>query len=198
MKQETKELYLNKNNKCGGFYELAIQVCSSENSEPIKLYTNYIWNLNYIYGPLDNYFQKISINNNQDGIIFNNGILKIKDYEIPFLTINICEENGFNWFDISIYTQIIEKIFGNKYVVWNNRPKIPKEIKDFFDNIVKELYKIYPFLLGVSGFEVSGLNYIENIINNNFMYNDMISNYYIGSNYYDKINKNNIKIIKIM
>jgi hypothetical protein len=42
---EQRDIFLDKDLRCGGFYELAIQVCPSTNNDPIKLYTDFIWTL---------------------------------------------------------------------------------------------------------------------------------------------------------
>jgi hypothetical protein len=195
MKQKTKEIYLNDEYKCGGYYDLSIQVCPNSNIEPIKKYTNYIWNLNYIHGPLDKKYNKTKIDTNKNG--FNNGILILNEYEIPFITMNICEYDGFNWFNISITATVIEKVFGNEYIVWNKNPNIPILLKEFHKHIVEELYKVFPFELGISGFEVSGEKYIEDLKTNEIKKSSSII-YYVGKNNYEHLsinNKNNIELI---
>jgi len=195
MKQETKEIYLNNEYKKGGFYELSIQVCPNNNFNPIQKYTNYIWDLDYVYGPLDKNYNLINVNNKKN--IFNNGILIINEYEIPFLTMNICEDTGYNWFNISICVGVIEKIFGNEYIVWNENPNIPKILKIFHKDIIKELYKIFPFELGISGFQVSGIKYLEDLIKTEFKKGNSTI-YYIGNNNYERLstnNKNNVELI---
>jgi hypothetical protein len=195
MKQETKEIYLDEKYQCGGFYEFCIQVCSYNDCEPIKQYTNYIWNLDYVYGPVDKNFDKIKIDNSKD--CSNYGVLMLAEYEIPFLTINVCEDIGYNWFDISIYTAVIEKIFGKEYIVWNENLNIPILLKSFWEKIAKELYNIFPFQLGISGFEVSGEKYIEEIMEKELKENKFIT-YYIGENNYELLSPNNKRnVIKI-
>jgi hypothetical protein len=195
MNQETEKIFRNRDNWAGGFYGLYFQVCSSEDHEPIKLYTKYIWELNCVYGTLNDEYIKIPIKNNPNE--FNKGVLKIKGYEIPFVTGNVCEENGYNWFDISIATAMIEIIFGAEYITWNANPNVPNELKIFFDNIAKELYKVYPFQLGMTGFQISGINYIEDILKNKLKY-DCADSYYIGNNYYDKLSPEMKKIVKLV
>lgn len=56
---ELKEIFLDKDLRCGGFYELAIQVCPSSDNDPIKLYTDFIWTLNNVSGPFDEDFKTI-------------------------------------------------------------------------------------------------------------------------------------------
>ena len=79
---KNNDILLNKELRTGGFYELAIQVCHSANNEPIRLYTDFIWNLKNVNGPYD-------VNNNSIPIDIANiqhvGILHLKEYAIPFM-----------------------------------------------------------------------------------------------------------------
>ena len=59
---EQKDIFLDKDLRWGGFYELAIQVCPSIDNNPIKLYTDFIWTLNNVSGPFDEDFKKIETN----------------------------------------------------------------------------------------------------------------------------------------
>jgi hypothetical protein len=164
---ELKELFLNPELRTGGFYELAIQVCPSANNLPIKNYTNYIWEQNYIEGPFDENFNLISvkIENNQ-----HRGVITFGDYKIPFMTYNIREdepiETGYNWFDICFYTAAIEHVFGEEYQTWINPPKVPIELNIFLKKIAVELYKIFPFQLALKDFEVSGEYYLKDLEEN--------------------------------
>ena len=58
---EIRDIYLNKDLRVGGFYELTIQVCPSTNMEPIKKYTEYIKSLKNVDGPFDRNFEPINI-----------------------------------------------------------------------------------------------------------------------------------------
>ena len=59
---EIKTIFLNKEIRCGGFYELCIQVCPSSEMEPIKKYSNYIKSLEYVDGPFDDNFELTEFN----------------------------------------------------------------------------------------------------------------------------------------
>lgn len=189
------DILYNKELRTGGFYELAIQVCSSIDNEPIKLYSDYIWKLNNVYGTFDVNHNSIPIDIEN---IQHNGVLHLDNYAIPFMTYNIREdepvETGFNWFDICFYTTAIEYVFGVEYQTWTENPKVPKELTDFFTKILKDLYKIYPFELAISGFEVSGQYYLNDLtkpLTNNW--GD--SKFYIGQKNYSLIateNKKNV------
>lgn len=113
---EKKNIFLDKDLRCGGFYELAIQVCPSIDNDPIKLYTDFIWTLNNVSGPFDEDFNTIQT----DIEIFQHrGLIRLDNFVIPFLTYNVREtepiETGFNWFDICFYTAAIEHVFGSEY-----------------------------------------------------------------------------------
>lgn len=161
---KSKELFLDKELQTGGFYELAIQVCPSADNEPIKTYTDFIWNLDFVEGPFDKNFNKVEIDIEN---IRHEGILHIGNYSIPFFTYNIREDEpiefGFNWFDICFHTAAIEQIFGEEYKTWDENPKVPLEIQEFFKNITIQLYKLYPFYMGIIDFEVSGQYYFDDL-----------------------------------
>ena len=117
-------------------------------------------------------------------------ILKLGNYEIPFMTYNIREdepiETGFNWFDICFYTTAIEKIFGEEYLTWTENPKVPTEIKTFFESMVKSLYKIYPFQLATIDYEVSGQYYLDNL-------KEPLTHYWMPTNFF--VGQNNFEVI---
>lgn len=58
---DTKTLFLDKELRCGGFYELCIQVCPSVDTKPIQLCSNRFWALSNIQGPFDDKFNKIDV-----------------------------------------------------------------------------------------------------------------------------------------
>ena len=151
-----KDIFLDKDLRCGGFYELAIQVCPSIDNNPINLYTDFIWTLNNVSGPFDEDFKKIETNIEN---FQHRGLIRLENFDIPFMTYNIREdepiETGFNWFDICFYTAAIEKVFGSEYETWTENPKVPKQLTDFFTSVLKALYKIYPFELAMLDFEGS-------------------------------------------
>lgn len=183
----SKDIFLDKELKTGGFYELAIQVCPSADNEPIKLYTEFIWTLSNVEGPFDFDYNKISTDIDN---IQHNGILKLGNFVIPFMTYNIREdepvETGFNWFDICFYTTAIEKVFGEEYQTWTENPKVPIEIKNFLDKMVKSLYKIYPFRLATIDFEVSGQYYLDNL-KEPITHTWMPTNFYVGQDNFEVI-----------
>jgi len=193
---ELKDIFLDKDLRCGGFYELAIQVCPSIDNDPIKLYTDFIWTLNNVSGPFGEDFKTIQtdIENFQ-----HRGLIRLDNFDIPFMTYNVCEtepiETGFNWFDICFYTAAIEHVFGSEYQTWTENPKVPKELTDFFIKTLKDLYKIFPFELAMLDFEVSGQYYLDDLtkpLTNNWT----TSNFYVGQKKYDLIATENRKFVK--
>lgn len=192
---EQRDIFLDKDLRCGGFYELAIQVCPSKNNDPIKLYTDFIWTLNNVLGPFDEDFKKIQANIEN---IQHRGLISLDNYVIPFMTYNIREdepiETGFNWFDICFYTAAIEEVFGAEYQTWTENPKVPKQLTDFFESILKALYKIYPFELAILDFEVSGQYYFEDLKKPTNTWSN--SAFFVGQNKYNLVAVENRKFVK--
>lgn len=162
---DIKDIYLDKELRTGGFYELSIQVCPSTNNEPIALYTDFIWSQKNVAGPLDkNYnYIPIDIENN-----LHEGVLHLDKCAIPFITYNVREitsnDTGFNWFDIGFHASTIEKVFGNEYQTWKEHPNVPRELDNYFLTIMKQFYEIFQFQLALIGHEISGeyyLNYLK-------------------------------------
>jgi hypothetical protein len=110
---------------------------------------------------------------------------------------NICENSGYNWFDISICVGVIEKIFGGKHIVWNENPNIPCLLQSFHKDIAKKLYGIFPFELGISGLEVSGVNYMEDLIKTELEEDNAII-YYLGNNNYERLSVHNKNIVELI
>jgi len=196
---ELNDIFLDKDLRCGGFYELAIQVCPSIDNNPIKLYTDFIWTLENIEGPFDENFNTIQtdINNFQ-----HRGIIRLDNYVIPFMTYNVREtepiETGFNWFDICFYTAAIEKVFGQQYITWTEKQNVPKELTNFFIRTMKRLFKIHPFLLAMCDYETSGQYYYDDLkkhLSNNNWTN---TKFYIGQSNYEQVDLENKKYVTIV
>lgn len=84
----SRDIFLHKDLRCGGFFELAIQVCPSIDNQPIQLYTDYVWSLDNVKGPYDDNFNPIQTNIEQFG---HRGLIRLGKYEIPFMTYNVRE-----------------------------------------------------------------------------------------------------------
>jgi hypothetical protein len=194
----SKDIFLDKELKTGGFYELAIQVCPSADNEPIKLYTEFIWTLKNVEGPFDFDYNKISADIEN---IQHNGILTLDNYVIPFMTYNIREdepiETGFNWFDICFYTTAIEKVFGAEYETWTENPKPPKQLEQFIETVLKSLFELFPFKLAIIGFEVSGQYYFDNF-KTDMNYNWEHTKFFLSKTNYELIAEENKKLITII
>ena len=195
---DTKEIFLDKDLRLGGFYELCIQDCPSIDNEPIKKYTDYIWSLKNVDGPYDNDFHKTSADINN---FRHEGILHLDNFNIPIVTINIREtepiETGFNWFDICFYTAAIEKVFGEDFKTWTENPKCPKQIDDFFTTILKDLFEISKFKLAIIDFEVSGQYYLDDL-SADLSDNWTNSIFYIGRDNYNIISPKNKDLVTII
>ncbi len=193
---EKKDIFLDKDLRCGGFYELAIQVCPSIDNKPIKLYTDFIWTLSNVSGPFDENFENLptNIENFQ-----HRGLIRLDNFDIPFMTYNVREtepiETGFNWFDICFYTAAIEHVFGSEYKTWTENPKLPRQLTGFFNKTLKDLYELFPFKLAMLDFEVSGQYYLDDlkkVLTNNWS----TSNFYVGRKNYDLIAPENRIFVK--
>ena len=161
---EIKDIFKNEELRRGGFYELCIQACPSNNMEPIIKYSEYINSLSNVEGPFDRNFEpaNIEIENFE-----HEWVLNLDNYSIPFKTFNIREnepiETGFNWFDICFYTSTIEEIFGEEYQTWTENPKCPPQLTDFLRKTLFDLNGIHPFKMAMIDFEISGQYYLSDL-----------------------------------
>ena len=193
-----KDIFLDKNLRTGGFYELAIQVCPSSNITPIEHYTDFIWSLTNVHGPYDLNFNSVQTNIENTR---HNGMLLLDDFSIPFLTYHIREnepiESGFNWFDICFYTAAIENVFGDEYITWLENPKSPIEIENFMKFILKSLYNIYPFQLATIDFEASGQYYLYDLKDKiELLWNN--PKFYVGMENYKYVFESNKRLCRIV
>lgn len=195
-----KSVFLDKEFKGGDFYELSMKITQSVDNNVVKIYTDYIWNLDNVYGPYDSDFNLIQT----DVTIFqHNGVLRLDDYYIPFMTfcINDSESNekGNTVFDICIDTTAVVRIFGSEYELWMGSD-VPKQLSDFFYSIAKQLYKCYPFQLGILGWEVSSGRYNLDYLTSNRLSTVVIDNvsFFVGKEAYNALldfNKQYITIV---
>lgn len=161
---DTKNLYLNDDIRCGGFYELCIQVSPTVDTISLKAYNDFFWSLDIVSGPFNDRLEKVNVdidNYTQEGI------LAIDGRQIPFKQFNIREAEpvatGFNWFDISFYTATIEHVFQLEPQHWSDNPNVPPKLQEFLLDTMKELYKLHPFLLSFIDFEISGQYYLHDL-----------------------------------
>ena len=194
-----KDIFSDKKLRTGGFYELAIEVCPSIDTKPIKLYTDYIWTLENVNGPFDADF---NLTQKEFENARNEGIIKLNELTIPFVTLNIREESpietGSNWFDICFYTSAIEKVFGSEYKTWTEKPNVPNELKNFFRTTLEKLYELYPFRLALIDFEISGMCYFDDLkkpLTNNLFTN---TTFIVGKDCYEQIATDNRECVTII
>ncbi|UZO79651.1 hypothetical protein NBT05_11885 [Aquimarina sp. ERC-38] len=194
---KTKDIFQNEKLRCGGFYELCIQVCPSLDMEPIKRYTDFIKSLENVDGPFNKNFEvtDIKIENFE-----HEWILNLDNYSIPFKTFHIHEtesiETGFNWFDVCFYTSTIEEIFGAEYQTWNENPKYPTELTEFLRKTMFDLNGIYKFQMAMIDFEISGQYYLADL-NTNFN-NWTNSNFFVNEKDAHLISERNKTVVEII
>jgi hypothetical protein len=154
--QPVKEIWNNKELRCGGFYELAIEVSSNEERESLSRLTTKLFQLDFVKGPFNTEFESVSL----DLEYFDNlGFIEVEGKKVPFKTYNIIEEgeDGSNWLDISFYSGIYEEVFGKEYQTWAKEGKWHKGFDNCLFQILKELNSVIKIRIGLIGFEVSGM-----------------------------------------
>lgn len=164
---------------------------------PIIDYTNYIWTLDTVDGPYDMDFLETEIDvENLEHL----GLLQLDNRILPFKTFNIREASddgpNYNWFDISTYTAAIESVLGEEYKTWTVQPKYPKTLDNFFEQVLKELYRVYPFKLAMIGFEISGMYYLENF--NKPLKEEPYGRFYVGKDNYNQVCVDNRKHVTVI
>ena len=189
------ELITDKNLSAGFYLELAIQVCKSSETEPIKKYFDLLWELIDVNGPFDKDFNRIDKYS-----YIQNGILNIENYKIPFTTFNIREENpvetGFIWFDLCFTESAIEKVFSEKFEISEIDSENPKILIDFLKNLMKKLFEKYSFELAIIGVEVSGQYYLEDLETK--LENQPNIKFFVGKDKLERIAESNKKLITIL
>lgn len=139
------------------FYELALEVCSNQEKKPIELLAQALFELPYVKGPLSRQSMEPTVLEPQH--LEHTGYLILGKEEIPFILFFISEEakGGSNWLDIGVYATMNEKEDGSgSFSVEEG-----KGLKNLFLKIAQWLYSIYPFRLGLIGYEVSGVYSLE-------------------------------------
>jgi predicted NAD-dependent protein-ADP-ribosyltransferase YbiA (DUF1768 family) len=194
---EVIKIWNDEKYKCGGFYEIAIQVEDYDNNKKAKVLLEKLFQIENIIGPFDNNLE----NKKLDLEYYNNiGIIEINKKKLPFKIHHISGDNGINWLDISIYTAMLEKVLGNKYQTWNingNVTKLNEELDKILITVIRILNAECKIQLGILGFEVSGMYEFDWLIKNELTKNDTtFSKFFINKSDLDKINlKNKNKVI---
>ena len=196
--REIRDIWNNSDIRCGGFYEMAIQVSDNKSIEPIRKLTKAVFNIDFINGPYDNDFNNTQI----DLEYFENiGLIKIENKFLPFKTYHISEEgdDGNNWLDISIYTGILEEILGKEYKTWDTNSKLHEGVDKLLVDLLKVINSRFKIKLGILGFEVSGMYDLEWLMDNELKNADIShTRFYIDSDNFNLINPVNYNnVIKI-
>ncbi|RYZ86207.1 MAG: hypothetical protein EOP04_14330 [Proteobacteria bacterium] len=161
---DLKDMFVNPRLRVGGYFELAIQVSESVDNEVVRKYKKHLWDLLYIDGPYDREMSPKDVE--PDGYC-EEGIVHLYGRSIPFITYYIKEESpvesGYNWFDVSFFTEAIDFVFGATNSDWPSRPSPPEEIRVFFKELMEAFYSIHPFRLAFCDFEISGQYYLHDL-----------------------------------
>ncbi len=187
-----KELITDKKLSNGCYLELAIQVCKSAETKPVKKYFDFLWKLKNVKGPFDKEYNEIDKYS-----YIQNGILNIENYKIPFTTFNIREESpietGFIWFDLCFSESAIQKIFGDEFEITGTNSKNPEILISFLKNLMEKLYTEFPFQLAIIGVEVSGQYYLQDLETE--IENQPNLKFYVGEDKLEKIAESNMNLI---
>ena len=124
------------------------------------------------------------------------GYIEIEDKKVPFKTFNIPEEGegGSNWLDICIYTAIYEEILGKEFQTWAIVGKWHEGFDKRLIQILEELNSIQKIRIGVIGFEISGMYYLQNLKEKELTPND-ISHTKFFVNKYEQLKGNNWAVV---
>ena len=183
---DPKNLFLKKEIRCGGFYELCIQVSPTVDTIPLKTYNDAFWSLDNISGPYNDNFEDVNVDIDN---YTQKGILTINDIQLPFKQFNIREANpietGFNWFDISFYTATLEHAFQLEPKHWSDNPNVPTSLQEFLLDTMKRLFNLHPFLLAFIDFEISGQYYLQSLKSN--LNNWTNTKFFVGKQHADDI-----------
>lgn len=172
-----KEIWNDQELRCGGFYELAIEISENnlERKEVIE-YLKSLFEIESVDGPFDHHFNKSDyFVDTENGYGENLGYLEIEGVDIPFKTVFISEEGeeGSNWIDICFYTAIYEELLGNEYKTWATDAKWHKGFDDKLILILKHLNSIRKVRIGLIGFEISGEYYLKTLKDKELSKNDV-------------------------
>ena len=193
-----KDIWNNIELRCGGFYELAIEVSDNNKSRTwIERCLNAIFELDFIKGPFDH-----DLNNTrfyldlEFGYGENLGYLKIADKELPFKIVFISEEgqNESNWISLCFYTAMYEQLLGKEYQTWAINAKWHQGLDNKLITILNYLNNTQKIRMGLLGFEVSGQYYLKSLKENELTYNDVShTKFYVNKN--EKLKGNNWEFV---
>ena len=165
--RSAKELWHDKELRCGGFYELAIEI-SDNNQDRAEILNllKLIYEIEFVHGPFDHEFNKsdffVDIEN---GYGENLGYLEVENKQIPFKTVFISEEGkeGSNWINICFYTAMYEEVLGKEFQTWATNGKWHAGFDEKLILILKHINSTYKVRIGSIGFELSGMYYLKTL-----------------------------------
>ncbi|MGH1338451.1 MAG: Fic family protein [Aureispira sp.] len=157
-----QELWANKEWRKGGVYELALEVCSNKEKQPVVDLAQALFELDVIQGPFNRDFEPAPLDTEYFRSI---GYIEVGAIQVPFVLFFISEEGdgGSNWLDISIYTGLYEEAFGEAYKTWAEEATWNEALEQVFAQIIQELNAVYKIRLGLLGYEISGLYSLQGL-----------------------------------
>ena len=157
-----QELWENKEWRKGGVYELAIEVCSNKEKQPIIDLAQALFELDTVQGPFNRDFETAPLDTEYFRSI---GYLEVGEIQVPFVLFFISEEGegGSNWLDISIYTGLYEEAFGEEYKTWAEEATWNEDLEAALTHILEQLNAQYKIRLGLLGYEISGLYNLQGL-----------------------------------
>lgn len=157
-----QELWENKELRKGGVYELAMEVCSNKEKQPIIDLAQALFELEMVHGPFNRDFETAPL----DTVYFRSiGYLEVGEIQVPFVLFFISEEGEgrSNWLDISIYTSLYEEAFGEEYKTWAEEATWNEDLEMILIQILEQLNDQYKIRLGLLGYEISGLYTLQDL-----------------------------------
>jgi len=193
-----KEIWNNKDLRCGGFYELSIQVSDNQSGDPIKLLAKTIFEMDFVKGPFDDQFNKVELDLEYGN---NLGYLVIEGKQLPFQTyFMLLEGDGeYHWLDISIHTAMLENVLGEEYKTWTLDAKWHKGLDDLLMDILKQLNHVFNIQMAMIGFEVSTMYGIDWLINNELQDHDIShTKFFVNKADIPKLNPGNSEKVNLL
>ena len=94
------------------------------------------------------------------------------------------------------YTETIQQLFGEEYKTWDENPKCPTELNDFFNKTITDLNNIHKFQLAMIDFEISGQYYLADMSKD--FHNWTKSNFFVNEKDTHLISERNKGVVKII
>jgi hypothetical protein len=165
-----RDFFIQKENWHGSFYELAIELQTSQDDFRLEQALKALWrypNLNGCWLKRENFGQgpdTFSVSNNIEGLEENHFMRMYGTFYIPelgkqvgCLSIVVRETNGSDWLDFCIPTEMLEKAFSVEYPLLTDDYPWETVLDKYFLQMAELIYKQTPYDLALVGDEVSGL-----------------------------------------